>query len=76
MKVYNTKEFKKNNYFILYDLEDNIVCYFDNFYELSTHINYNAYDLARRFNCEGDLIKIIIGQTMYKLYTTDILEEF
>ena len=28
---FKSKKFKKDNYFVLYDLRDNVVCYFENF---------------------------------------------
>ena len=47
---FKPNEFRKNNYFVLYDLNDEVVCYFDNFKELSKYINYRPNDLAKQFN--------------------------
>jgi len=71
---YTSKKFRKNNSFVLYDINDNIVCYFDNFEELSKHLNYPCGELVRRFNVCGDLIPIRIEGIMYKLYTVNLLE--
>lgn len=55
-------------YFVLYDLEDNIVCYFDNIYEVKRYLpNYRLRDIKRRF-FNSDFIKIIIFGRTYKLY--------
>lgn len=69
------KEFRKNNYFVLYDFDDNIICYFDNFEELSKHLNYPCKYLVHQFNTYGSLINIVINQKMYKLFTTNELVE-
>lgn len=62
------KELRNINYFVLYDKNDIPVCYFENFEELTKHINYNQYDLVKRFKKFGNSIKIIIGNQFYKLY--------
>ena len=67
---YKSKTFKEKNYFILYDLSDNIICYFDNFKELSKYINYRLSDLVHEFNRNStDSITIVIDNTKYKLAT-------
>lgn len=59
-----------NNSFVLYDENDEIICYFDNFNELSRYINYKLYDLVREFNRhKKDLINIEIDRKRYKLAT-------
>lgn len=66
---YNSKTFK-NNSFILYDLNDEIVCYFDNFTELSKYINYRLSNLVQKYNLnQSDVIPIIIDNKTYKLAT-------
>lgn len=68
--VYRSKLFKENNYFILYDLYDNIICYFDNFNELSKVLNYRLSDLVHEYNRNcTDIITVIIDDTKYKLAT-------
>ena len=55
-------------YFVLYDLEDNIVCYFHTIYELQKYLpNYRLRDIKRRF-LNSDFIKVIIYGSTYKLY--------
>lgn len=66
---YNSKDFRKDNYFVLYDLNDFPICYFDNFDELSKHLNYRCSDLVSRFNKYGNNLKIVIGNEFYKLFT-------
>lgn len=67
---YNSKHFKKNNYFILYDLKDNIICYFDDFEELSKILNYQLRNLVYQFNYHNkNIINIEIDNKKYKLAT-------
>lgn len=67
---YKSKTFLKDNYFVLYDLNDNIVCYFDNFNELSTLLNYRLSDLVHQYNRnKTDNIIVIIDNCKYKLAT-------
>lgn len=68
--VYKSKTFKHDNYFILYDLNDSIICYFDNFSELSKVLNYRLCDLVHEYNRnKTDNIVVIIDNTKYKLAT-------
>lgn len=66
---YTSKTFRKENYFVLYDMNDNIVCYFDNFEELSKQFNYRLSDLVYQFNRKGSIIDVIINNKYYKLCT-------
>lgn len=67
---YKIKTFREENYFILYDLDDNIICYFDNFNELSTVINYSLRDLIHEYNrAKSNIRIIIINNKKYKLAT-------
>lgn len=66
---YKSKNFK-NNSFILYDLEDNIICYFDNYDELSKYINYTPRKLAYEYNFRNtDIINIVIDNKKLRLAT-------
>lgn len=76
MEKVHAKTFRKDNYFVLYDFNDNIICYFDNFDELSKHLNYECKYLVHKFNVYGNLIHIVINNVMYKLYTSNELENF
>lgn len=67
--VYTSKEFRNNNYFILYDLSDNCICYFDNFNELSKYIDLRLADLVRSFKKHLEYAPIVINNALYKLYT-------
>lgn len=67
---YKSKNFKKDNYFVLYDLRDNVVCYFDNFEELSKMISYRLSDLVHEYNrYNTNNITVIIDNQKYKLAT-------
>jgi len=75
---FKTKDFKKNNYFVIYkyeqenDLnkEDEIVCYIENYDELSKYINYTPRKLAYEFNSRNtNIITIVIDNKFYKLAT-------
>lgn len=67
--MYNSKTFRLQNYFVLYDSNDFPICYFDSFNELSKRISYRCSDLVRQFNKFGNTINIIIGNQLYKLCT-------
>lgn len=67
---FKSKTFKQNNYFVLYDMEDNIICYFDNFKELYKTLNYELRNLVYQFNNKKtNIINIEIENKKYKLAT-------
>jgi len=67
---YKSKLFRKNNYFVLYDLNDDIICYFDSFNDLSRILNYRLSDLVHEYNRnKTNNIIVIINNTKYKLAT-------
>ena len=67
---YSSKQLRNSNFFVLYDLNDDIVCYFDNFAELSNHINQRLYDLVYEYKRhKTNVITIIIDNKKYKLAT-------
>lgn len=75
---YKAKEFKKNNYFVIYEYrhenslndEDEIICYLENYKELSKYINYSLSDLVHEYNRhKTNIINIIIDNKKYKLAT-------
>lgn len=83
-----TKEFRKNNYFVLYewdeylcnsDCKDKIICYYDNWEELHKKIlkRWRIRDLVYEFNKrETNIIVIVVNNRKYKLATfTDFDEE-
>ena len=66
----NSKSFKKNNYFVLYDLNDELICYFDNYNELSKYLKQRLHDLVYEYNrYNTNVITIIIDEKKYKLAT-------
>lgn len=67
---FNSKEFRKNNYFVLYDSNDEIICYFNDFNELLKYINYRLSDLVHEYNRHNNnIINIVIDNKKYKLAT-------
>ena len=58
-----------NGYFVLYDDSDEIICYFDGYYDLIKHCNYKLCDLVRRFNDSlSNNIRFRIFGSTYTLY--------
>ncbi len=67
---YTSKDFRNNNFFVLYDLNDEVVCYFDDFNELSRYINFRLCDLVRNYKVSNsNVITIIIDNKKFKLAT-------
>lgn len=65
-----SKDFRKKNYFVLYDVNDEVVCYFDNFNELLKHIKYRLSDLVHEYNrYNTNIITITIDNKKFKLAT-------
>lgn len=65
-----SKDFKKKNYFVLYSVNDEIVCYFDDFNELLKYIKYRLSDLVHEYNrYNTNVITITIDNKKYKLAT-------
>jgi len=60
----------EKNYFVLYDNNDYIVCYFDNIREFAFKYNYQYYELRRKFkNSKTNFINLILDNVEYKLYS-------
>lgn len=58
----------EKNYFVLYDLNDNIVCYLHSIYEVKKYLpNYRIRDIKRRL-INHNFINIYIDNLVYKLY--------
>lgn len=56
-------------YFVLYDLNDNIISYFNDIKEISVNYNYEVKELNRKFrNSLFDYIILCIDNHNYKLY--------
>ncbi|MGN1268644.1 MAG: hypothetical protein ACI4U0_04025 [Candidatus Aphodocola sp.] len=67
---YESKKFRKENCFVLYDTEDNIISYYDNFAELSKIFNYDLRNLVFQYNKhDSDVITITVDNKKYKLAT-------
>lgn len=76
MKKINAKDLREKYYFVLYDMNDYPICYFDNFDELKQHLNYPLKKINYMLNIYGNLIHIKIGDKLYKLFATNELENF
>lgn len=67
---FKSKDLKNLNYFVLYEENDEIICLFNNFDELSKYINYKLYDLTHEYNRhKSNIITIEINRKRYKLAT-------
>lgn len=66
---YSTKEFRKNNFYMLYDLNDNIISYLDNPDELERFTNVPFYRIVFNFKKNSDYILIYVDGRLCKLYT-------
>ena len=77
---YKSKEFKKNNYFVLYEYrgenslndEDEIICYIESFEELKNKYlkEYRLSNLVHEYNrYNTNIINIIIDNKKYRLAT-------
>lgn len=69
MEQIKSKDIVCNCSFVLYDENDIIMCYFDNYYELSQYINIPSWNLAIRFNKNrSNIINIFIDGVLRRLY--------
>lgn len=56
-------------YFVMYDLFDNLVCYYSNIYELTTKLHYQVKEINRKFkNSKSNVININVNNSRYKVY--------
>ncbi len=56
--------------FILYDLDDLVLYYFNDYYELLKFVNIPSWNLACRYNKnQTDIINIVIDGALRRLYT-------
>lgn len=70
IKKYDGKKFRKENFFVMYDLNDNLVNYFDNFEELRKIFNMRLAELVYKYNNSlFDYVVIVSYDTKYKLFT-------
>ena len=72
---YNSKDFRRDNYFVLYDKNDYPICFFADYNELSKSISYRCSDLVYKFNKFGNPIKLVIGNEFYKLFTDTVYRD-
>lgn len=64
----SSRFFRENCYFCIYDFNDVLICYCDNFNELTKHINYTSRDLLKQFKKHGNCLNVLIDSHFYKLY--------
>ncbi len=56
-------------FYVLYDLYDNIICYFDNLNEFSIKFGYPIKELNRKYRkSSNQSINLIINNMYYKLF--------
>lgn len=56
-------------YFVLYDLNDNVIAYYDNLNEFADSFNYLVRELRRKFNnSKEDFVYCDIDNTRFKLF--------
>lgn len=55
------------NYFVLYDLNDNIVAYFANKFEMCNYTGIRLYDVNYRFR-NRQFVQVVINDIFYKVY--------
>lgn len=61
-------------YFVLYDLNDNLIAYFDTLIEFKSQFHYEIKELNRKFkNSRSNFILFNIENKKYKLYKFNIL---
>ncbi|MDO4962612.1 MAG: hypothetical protein Q4E75_00710 [bacterium] len=66
---FKSKTFK-NNTFVLYDENDEVICYLDNFNEVCNYLNYKLSDLVHEYNRRNTyIINVKIDNKKYKLAT-------
>ncbi|MCI8498473.1 MAG: hypothetical protein HFG33_03640 [Bacilli bacterium] len=69
-KFYKSKDLVLNHSFILYDVDDSLMYYFDNYYELLKFIKIPSWNLAIRYNKSNtDIINIVLEGSIRRLYT-------
>lgn len=56
-------------YYVMYDLEDNLLCYYSNILELTSKLNYQVKEINRKFKKSKDnVININVDNLRYKVY--------
>ena len=64
-----TNYLKEHSYFVLYDMNDNVVCYLHDYSELPNILpNYRLSDITRNFNKSDGFIQVVCDKSFYKLY--------
>ena len=66
---YTTKDFRKNNFYMLYDLNDNIISYLDNYDELTRFVNIPERRIVFNFKNHHEFILVNVDGRLCKLYT-------
>ena len=67
--MYTSYDIATNYDFVLYDLKDNLICYFNNIWELISCCKKPVYKLTQLFNLsDSNYITIVIDKIKYKLY--------
>lgn len=55
-------------YYVLYDLNDNIICYFSTLLEFASKFGYGVKELNRKYRKSSNFINLRIDNVSYKLF--------
>lgn len=55
-------------YYVLYDLNDNIICYFSTLLEFASKLGYEVKELNRKYRKSSNFINLCIDNVSYKLF--------
>ena len=55
-------------YYVLYDVNDNVICYFDTLLEFSVKFGYPIKELNRKYRKSINFINLHINNNSYRLY--------
>ena len=64
-----SRGFKKNNYYVLYDVYDHAIAYCENYEELQKFTNLSLRNIVNNFKkAKDDFIFIVVNGKKFKLY--------
>lgn len=57
-----------NYYFVMYDMHDNLICYFETYRELLNELKILKKHLVEKFKKAKDFIVVVLNFKKYKIY--------
>jgi len=57
-----------NCYFVMYDMQDNLICYYETYQELINKVKISFKELIRKFKKSKDFIVVVLNFKKYKIY--------